>query len=76
MDIMEKYEKICKIGEGSYGVVFKCKNRETGVYVALKKFVESDDDPMIKKIALREVRLLKVYKILHHYRDIIYIEFI
>lgn len=57
---MEKYEKICKIGEGSYGVVFKCKNKESGVYVAVKKFVESDDDPMIKKIALREVRLLKV----------------
>lgn len=59
---MEKYEKICKIGEGSYGVVFKCKNKESGVYVAVKKFVESDDDPMIKKIALREVRLLKQLK--------------
>lgn len=81
---MEKYEKLSKIGEGSYGVVFKCKNRENGQVwiriifttlcflslvhhhlliiqiVAIKKFVESEDDPVIKKIALREIRMLKV----------------
>lgn len=27
---MERYEKICRMGEGSYGVVYKCRNRETG----------------------------------------------
>ena len=57
---MEKYEKIAKIGEGSYGVVFKCRNKEIGVMVAIKKFVESEDDPLIKKIAMREIRMLKV----------------
>lgn len=57
---MEKYEKLGKIGEGSYGVVFKCRNRETGQIVAIKKFVESEEDPLIKKIAMREVRMLKV----------------
>lgn len=57
---MEKYEKICRIGEGSYGVVFKCKNRETSQHVAIKKFVESEEDPLIKKIAMREIRMLKV----------------
>lgn len=57
---MEKYEKIGKIGEGSYGVVFKCRNRDTGQIVAIKKFLESEDDPVIKKIALREIRMLKV----------------
>lgn len=57
---MEKYEKIGKIGEGSYGIVFKCRNRDTGQIVAVKKFLESEDDPVIKKIALREIRMLKV----------------
>ncbi len=57
---MDKYEKLGKIGEGSYGVVFKCRNKDTGMLVAIKKFVESEDDPLIKKIAMREIRMLKV----------------
>lgn len=59
---MEKYEKISKIGEGSYGVVIKCRHRETGRLVAIKKFLETEDDPQIRKIALREVRMLKQLK--------------
>lgn len=31
-----------------------------GQIVAIKKFLESEDDPVIKKIALREIRMLKV----------------
>jgi len=57
---MERYERLGKLGEGSYGMVFKCRNRENGHIVAIKKFVESEDDPLIRKIALREIRMLKV----------------
>ena len=57
---MELYEKISAIGEGTYGVVMKCRNRETGQTVAIKKFKESEDDLQIRKTALREVRMLKV----------------
>ena len=57
---MEKYERVSKIGEGAYGVVFKCRHKETGQIVAIKKFFESEDDPLIRRIAFREVRMLKV----------------
>ncbi|KAL3116711.1 hypothetical protein niasHT_000789 [Heterodera trifolii] len=60
--MLDKYEKIGKIGEGSYGVVFKCRNRDTGELVAIKKFFESEDDPAIRKIALREIRMLRQLK--------------
>lgn len=56
---MERYERLGKLGEGSYGMVFKCRNRENNQVVAIKKFVESEDDPLIRKIALREIRMLK-----------------
>uniref|UniRef100_A0A1I8IFX8 cyclin-dependent kinase n=1 Tax=Macrostomum lignano TaxID=282301 RepID=A0A1I8IFX8_9PLAT len=46
---MNKYEKVGKIGEGAYGVVFKCRNRDTGDLVAIKKFTESEEDPLIHK---------------------------
>lgn len=57
---MDRYEKLSRLGEGSYGIVYKCRDRETGALVAVKRFVESEDDPAIRKIALREIRLLKV----------------
>ena len=28
--------------------------------VAIKKFLDSEDDPYVKKIAMREIRMLKV----------------
>lgn len=59
---MDRFEKLSRLGEGSYGVVYKCRDRDTGDLVAVKRFVESEDDPAIRKIALREIRLLKVCK--------------
>uniref|UniRef100_G1S3A1 Cyclin dependent kinase like 4 n=1 Tax=Nomascus leucogenys TaxID=61853 RepID=G1S3A1_NOMLE len=59
---MEKYEKLAEIGEGSYGIVFKCRNKTSGQVVAIKKFVQSEDNPVTKKIALREIRTLKQLK--------------
>ena len=40
-------------------MVLKCLHKETGTPVAIKKFLESDDDKQVKKIAIREIRMLK-----------------
>ncbi|NWI91136.1 CDKL2 protein, partial [Pitta sordida] len=56
---MEKYQVLGLVGEGSYGVVTKCRNRENGQIVAVKKFLECEDDAAVRKIAAREIKLLK-----------------
>jgi len=61
---MEKYENIEVVGEGSYGIVMKCRHRETGQMVAIKKFLETEEDLQVRKIAIREIRVLKVHVML------------
>ncbi|XP_061719159.1 cyclin-dependent kinase-like 1 isoform X1 [Cydia pomonella] len=56
---MDKYEQLAVVGEGSYGVVLKCRRRDTGQLVAIKKFLETEDDAAVRKMALREIRMLK-----------------
>lgn len=59
---MQKYEKLEKIGEGTYGTVFKAKNRENHDIVALKRVRLDDDDEGVPSSALREICLLKELK--------------
>ncbi|MQL74438.1 hypothetical protein Taro_006788 [Colocasia esculenta] len=49
---LDDYQILNKVGEGSYGIVFKARKKETGDTVALKK-MELD------KEAVREIRLLR-----------------
>lgn len=56
---MENYSKIEKIGEGTYGVVFKGKNKKTGEFVAIKKIRMESDDEGIPSTAIREISLLR-----------------
>mmetsp|Transcript_26425 Transcript_26425/g.57942 ORF Transcript_26425/g.57942 Transcript_26425/m.57942 type:complete len:309 (+) Transcript_26425:293-1219(+) len=56
---MERYQKIEKIGEGTYGVVYKAKDRVTGEIIALKKIRLEAEDEGIPSTAIREISLLK-----------------
>lgn len=56
---MERYRKIEKIGEGTYGVVYKAKDRVSGEIVALKRIRLDAEDEGIPSTAIREISLLK-----------------
>jgi len=56
---MEKYTKLEKIGEGTYGVVYKAKDKKTGDLLALKKIRLEAEDEGIPSTAIREISLLK-----------------
>ena len=56
---MEAYQKLEKVGEGTYGVVYKAKNRESGDIVALKKIRLEREDEGVPSTAIREISLLK-----------------
>lgn len=55
----DRYEKIDKIGEGTYGVVYKAKDLKTNATVALKKIRLLADEEGIPSTAIREISLLK-----------------
>jgi cyclin-dependent kinase-like len=42
--------------------VLKCKNRETGEVVAIKKFKETEEDEIVRKTTIREVKILRKLK--------------
>jgi len=57
---MERYQKMEKIGEGTYGVVYKAKDRVTGEIIALKKIRLEAEDEGIPSTAIREISLYVV----------------
>eukprot|EP01038_Epipyxis_sp_PR26KG_P010090 gene10090-13562_t len=56
---MERYQKLEKIGEGTYGVVYKAKDRVTETIIALKRIRLEAEDEGIPSTAIREISLLK-----------------
>jgi serine/threonine protein kinase len=58
-DELEKYIKLDKVGEGTYGVVYKCRNKDSQELVALKKIRLENEDEGIPSTAIREISILK-----------------
>lgn len=54
-----KYEKLDRIGEGAYGIVYKAKDTQTGDVVALKRICLDSDEEGVPCTAIREISLLK-----------------
>jgi len=56
---MENFQKIEKIGEGTYGIVYKARDKITSQYVALKKIRLESETEGVPSTAIREISLLK-----------------
>lgn len=59
MLLLIQYEKVEKIGEGTYGVVYKARDKVTNETIALKKIRLEQEDEGVPSTAIREISLLK-----------------
>lgn len=57
-----KYEILEIVGEGAYGIVYKCRNVKNGNILAIKKFKDSEEKEFTRKTILREVKILRALK--------------
>ena len=56
------YQKLEKLGEGTFGVVHKARHIETGDVVALKKMRLEEEEDGVPATALREIAILRELK--------------
>lgn len=61
--VSDRYEKVGRIGEGTYGIVYKARDKQTSTFVALKRCIphheSSDGFPLT---TLRELQTLRMAK--------------
>ncbi|CAK9154180.1 unnamed protein product [Ilex paraguariensis] len=55
----ESYDKLDKVGQGTYSNVYKARDRATGKIVALKKVRFDTSEPESVKFMAREIRILR-----------------
>jgi len=61
-DDVGKYEKLSKIGQGTFGEVFKARHKVTKKMVALKKVLMDNEKEGFPITALREIKILQLLK--------------
>lgn len=59
---MTRLEWLLSEKSGTYGVVYRSRNKETGEIVALKKIRLEQEDEGVPSTAIREISLLKEMK--------------
>lgn len=74
--VKEFYDVICKLGTGSFGTVFKVKNKETGIIRAMKiidreaVYLQDDEQKFLKEIEiLRTCEHMNIIKIYEYFED-------
>ncbi|CRL08536.1 CLUMA_CG021274, isoform A [Clunio marinus] len=57
-----KYEKVAKIGQGTFGEVFKARAKNDTKFVAMKRVLMENEKEGFPITALREIRILQLLK--------------
>ncbi|CAO1298665.1 unnamed protein product [Diamesa tonsa] len=61
-DDANKYLRVAKIGQGTFGEVFKARNRNDNKFVAMKRVLMENEKEGFPITALREIRILQLLK--------------
>jgi serine/threonine protein kinase len=59
MSALDNYNKTEKVGEGTFGEVYKAIDKRNGQQVAIKRTKLSHEDEGVPSTAIREISLLK-----------------
>ncbi|KAG7930404.1 hypothetical protein KL934_004803 [Ogataea polymorpha] len=62
MSKLEKYEVLQELGQGTFGMVFKARQKSTGKLVALKKLIVHDSKDGFPITAFREITIMKQFR--------------
>lgn len=62
MTVVDSYKRLEKIGEGTYGIVYRAIHKQTKMIVALKKIRPENEEEGVSPTTLREISILKSIK--------------